>query len=104
MELTPDLKSTAQSTAEQLTKYFQKIDYANVVFEKEHNQVSTKFVLSTIRGITIVGKAEDYDPFKSLDQAADKVIRQLKKLKDQLKDQRPEDLSEQEIEGLSKEV
>lgn len=104
MELSSDLKETARTTAEQLTKFFDKIDYVNIVFDKEHKQVSTKFVLSTVKGITIVGKSEDYDPFKSLDQASDKVVRQLKKLKGKLNQKQPRDLTDEEIQGISEEI
>lgn len=95
MDLSDDLKSSARSLCDQLSRYFDQINYANVVFDRENKRVKTEVIVSTIRGITLVGKAEDFDAFKSLDQAGDKIIRQLKKLKAKLNEKR--DRSEENV-------
>lgn len=88
MDLTEDLKSSVHSMVERLPRYFDRINYVDVVFDSESNQVQAEVIVSTVRGITLVGKSTDYDAFKSLDEASDKIIRQLKKLNDKLNEKR----------------
>lgn len=84
MELSDGLKAAALAEADRLPRYFDRISHVEIVFDKDHNQICTEIITSTVKGKTIVGKSEDYDSYKSLKKAAHKVSRQLKKFNDQL--------------------
>jgi ribosomal subunit interface protein len=90
MDLSDGLKSAARTEADRFPRYFNRISHVEFVFEEDHNQVSTEIITSTVKGKKIVGASEDYDPFKSLKEAASKVARQLKRFNEQLHENRGE--------------
>lgn len=75
----PNLHDAAIQEAEQFKKYHDGIISTHVEFINE----SQKTVLFTVhlQGATLVGKDESDDFKKSLSAAADKIIRQIQKLK-----------------------
>lgn len=75
----PNLQEMAIQEAEQFKKYHDGIISTHVEFINE----SDKVVLFTVhlQGATLVAKEESDDFKKSLSSAADKIVRQIQKLK-----------------------
>jgi len=75
----PQLQEDAKKILEGLSKYSDEITSANVEFL---NETSKTVVISIIlHGNTIVAKEESDDFRKSLNEAEDKIIRQIQKWK-----------------------
>lgn len=75
----PDLNEMALQTAETFSKYNDSIISTNVEFINEVNKI-VQFQVN-VKDSTIVAKHESDDFHKSLHEASDKVVRQLKKWK-----------------------
>lgn len=90
MDLSDGLQAAARTEADRFPRYFNRIRHAEFVFEEDHNQVSAEIITSTVKGKTTGGTSEDHDAFTSLNEAASKVVRQLKRLNETLNQNRGE--------------
>lgn len=75
----PDLNDLAYETAESFTKYNDNIISTNVEFINEANKI-VQFQVH-VKDSTLVAKHESDDFHKSLNEASDKIVRQLRKWK-----------------------
>ncbi len=75
----PRLQEDAKAILEGLSKYSDEITSANVEFLNEGNK--TVVITVNLPGNTLVAKNESDDFQKSLNEAEDKMIRQIQKLK-----------------------
>ncbi len=75
----PDLHDTALEVAEGFTKYHDSIISTNVEFINEH-QKTVEFTVH-LQGSTLVAKESSEDFQKSLHEAGEKIVRQIKKYK-----------------------
>ena len=82
-------KEYAEQKAEKLGKYY-KLGKLEVILDKEAENYCAEFVVSPAKGGTkIVGTAEGAaDWFAAIDQASDKVERQVRKVKEKVKSHR----------------
>ncbi|MCO5252074.1 MAG: HPF/RaiA family ribosome-associated protein [Candidatus Kapabacteria bacterium] len=75
----PKLHEDALAHAEAFVKFHDGIISTNVEFLNETDK--TVIITTHLQGATLVGKDGSDDFHKSLNSAADKVVRQIKKLK-----------------------
>lgn len=75
----PNLHEEALQLAQSFEKYSEEITSTNVEFINENDK--TVIITLNLHGTTLVAKEETDDFHKSLNEAADKIIRQIKKWK-----------------------
>jgi len=78
----------SENAVRQLSRYFDGILRADVTLSYEKTRKSTKVaeVRLSVYGAVLVGIAKTDDFFKSVDEAVDKVLAQLKKYKSKLRE------------------
>lgn len=79
----PNLHDKAIETSENFEKYFEDIVSSNFEFDNQ-NDKAVKISVH-VQGHTLVAEDSTDDFQKSLHEASDKIIRQLRKLKTKLK-------------------
>jgi len=75
----PKLQDEANSIMESFSKYTDEITSANVEFLNENNK--TVIITVHMNGNVLVAKEETDDFHKSLNEASEKIIRQIRKVK-----------------------
>lgn len=95
-QLTPALKDYAESKVQQLTKYFDSIDSAHVIFalEKYRHSVEVSF---RINGKDFNSREESEDMYVSVDRAVEKLERQIQKHKGKRFNKKSPKLAEIEV-------
>lgn len=78
----------SEKAVEQLSHYFDGIIRANVTlaFEKTHKSTKVAEIRISVYNATLVGIAKTDDFFKSVEEAVEKVLVQLKKYKSKLRE------------------
>ena len=99
-DLTDEMKSTAESEMEGLTRYFENIISAEMVLDTERHRRMAELKVRVYNS-TITGSGETDDMYTAIAQAVDKVKGQLKKYKGKLKHKDPEQITET-IDSLTK--
>lgn len=99
-DLTDEMKSTAESEMEGLTRYFENIISAEMVLDTERHRRMAELKVRVYNN-TITGTGETDDMYTAIAQAVDKVKGQLKKYKGKLKQKNPEQITET-IDSLTK--
>ncbi len=81
------LNKYAENAVEQLSRFFDGIIRADMTFSFEKSRKSTKIaeLRVSVYGTVLVGIGKTEDFFKSVDEAVDKVLAQLRKYKSKLK-------------------
>ena len=92
-DLTPEIKARALEEMDNLTRYFERIISAEYILDTERHRRIAELRVKAY-GQTLSGTAETDDMIASIDQAADKMKKQLKKHKGKLKDKKPEEIEE----------
>lgn len=82
MKSSPELHDEAIEAAKKFNKYYDGITTADIIFNNDNE--TSKVVEFTVRvnGHTLVSQVDSDDFQKSLTDSADKIVRQLRKLKD----------------------
>ncbi len=75
----PELHDAAIDAAASFEKYHDGIISTDIIFSNDHSK-SVEFTVR-VKGDTLVAKEDSGDFMKSLNEASDKMIRQLRKLK-----------------------
>jgi len=99
-DLTDEMKSTAESEMDGLTRYFENIISAEMVLDTERHRRMAELKVRVYNN-TITGSGETDDMYTAIAQAVDKVKGQLKKYKGKLKHKDPEQITET-IDSLTK--
>ncbi|HEY3225779.1 MAG TPA: ribosome-associated translation inhibitor RaiA [Planctomycetota bacterium] len=87
MDVTEVLRGYAIGKTERLTRYFDNIQRAEILFCPEKDgQFSAELILHAPRGSVLVVHAQDQTATAGFDTAFAKMERQLTKLKDRLRD------------------
>ena len=96
-ELTPALKDYAETKVQQLTKYFDNIDNARIIFtlEKYRHSVEVSF---HINGKDFNSREESEDMYVSVDRVVEKLERQIRKYKGKRFNKKSPKLAEIEVE------
>lgn len=79
-QLTPALKDYAESKVEQLTKYFDNIENAHIIFELEKYRHAVEVSIH-VNGKDFNGREVSEDMFASVDKVVEKLERQIRKYK-----------------------
>jgi putative sigma-54 modulation protein len=79
-QLTPALKDYAESKVEQLTKYFDNIDNARIIFGLEKYRHSVEMSIH-VNGKDFNSTEESEDMYVSVDRVVEKLERQIQKFK-----------------------
>jgi putative sigma-54 modulation protein len=87
LEVTPPLRDYVNKRLRKVTKYTQKINDIHVILEVQKNQHLVEITLN-FSGHSINGRAKTPDMYGSIDEAWDKVERQLRKLKEKTREHR----------------
>ncbi len=83
-ELSDDLKQKIEQTVQKFSRFYPKIIWVEAILEQEatrDHRKKVEFVVHTNDHHTFAASEETDNFYTSLHKAADKVIRQLKKLK-----------------------
>jgi putative sigma-54 modulation protein len=96
LDITPPLREYVHKRLRKVTKYSRKINDIHVVFEIQKNQHLVEITLN-LSGHSINGSAKTLDMYASIDEAWDKVERQLKKLKERRKEHRVKKKGEMKV-------
>ncbi|MBI4712359.1 MAG: ribosome-associated translation inhibitor RaiA [Planctomycetes bacterium] len=83
--ITGDIKAYAQSRAEKLHKYLDRITHIEIILDHAAKYFVAEMVVHTVRGRTLVAKTQDQNYAAALDLVTDKMERQLTKFKERLK-------------------
>ncbi len=92
-DLTEEMKSTAESEMDGLTRYFENIISAEMVLDTERHRRMAELKVRVYNN-TITGTGETDDIYTAIALAVDKVKGQLKKYKGKLKHRDPEQIAE----------
>ena len=87
VKLTKGLKDFIQERVDKLQRYFDNIIWAQVVLTVEKKAQNAEIVLHAARQ-TFQATAKTTDLYSSVDMAAEKIDKQIKKYKDRMKDHR----------------
>ncbi len=88
-EVTAAMKQRAEEKVRKLLRFYERITWADVVLSVERERHRAEISAGLNRGATVVGKAESDTMIGAIDEAADRIARQLRKHKAKLADRRP---------------
>ena len=92
-DLTDEMKATAESEMDGLTRYFENIISADLVLDTERHRRKAELKVKVYKD-TLTGTGDTDDMYNSISQAVDKVKGQLKKYKGKLKHRDSEEITE----------
>jgi len=88
MEATDALRNYAIEKLTKLTRYIDKLMEANIVLSLEKHRHIAEVTINANR-ITINGREETNDMHSAIDLVMDKIVRQVKKYKDKIRNHKP---------------
>ncbi len=88
IELDGEAKRHLGERIDRLTKHFDGIHKVEVVASKEGDDMKVEMVLHAVRGVTLAAEGVGPGFSAAVDQVLDRMDRQIKKLKERLKDRR----------------
>lgn len=89
LSITDEMREYAERKAEGLTKYFDRIHGIEVILDVEGKRgFSAEMIVGAPRGIQLIGHASDTELHAAVDAVADRLERQLVKLKDRFRSKR----------------
>jgi putative sigma-54 modulation protein len=88
-DVTSGMKNKAQQKVTKLLRFYDRITWVDVVLGVDKERRVAEVTAGLNRGNTVVGKAKSSDMYAAIDQAIDKIARQLRKHKEKLKNRRP---------------
>jgi putative sigma-54 modulation protein len=78
------LQDTITAELQKLEKYYEKITTCHVILDSEHVDKTVEITMNTL-GHQVVGNAKAENIGKAIDEAVEKVERQLKKINEKIK-------------------
>lgn len=91
MEVTQPLKEYAESKANKLTKYFDRIQGVEVVIDNSKDQASVEIKVNAEHNGTFIAHHNDGDAYNCIDACVGKLERQLSDLKKKLRNRKHPD-------------
>ena len=88
MEVTAPLKAYAESKANKLTKYFDRIQEVEIVIDTSKDQASVEMIVNAEHNGKIVAHHNDGDAYACIDACVGKLERQLSELKKKLRNRK----------------
>lgn len=86
MEVTDAIREHVREKASKLPRYYDNIQQIEVILDHEAAKSVTEVIVTAIRRNTFVATARDDDMYASIDQALHKMIEQLRRHKDKVRD------------------
>jgi putative sigma-54 modulation protein len=87
-DVTHAMKENAQEKVAKLFRFYDRITWIDVVLDAEGVHNSAEVSVGLNQGLTLVGKAETDDMYSAIDQAVEKVGRQVRRHKEKQHDHR----------------
>ena len=88
MEITPPLKTYAESKAGKLTKYFDRIQQIEVVIEPGKDEAHVEMIVNAEHNDRFIAHHRDGDAYACVDACVDKLERQLSDHKKKLRNRK----------------
>lgn len=88
MDLTPELRSYAETKAGKLTRFYDRIQTVDVILDGEGNGFEAEMIVKAERKHVFVAKEIGEDMYAAVDLVVDKVERQLRKHKEKLRNRK----------------
>jgi putative sigma-54 modulation protein len=88
MEVTPPLKSYAETKANKLTKYFDRIQGIEVVIDNTKDQAFVEMIVDAEHSGKFVAHHNEGDAYACIDGCVGKLERQLSELKKKLRNRK----------------
>ncbi|HSW47407.1 MAG TPA: ribosome-associated translation inhibitor RaiA [Phycisphaerae bacterium] len=88
LEMTDAMKQYAEEKAGRLSRFYDRVQSAEVVVEREGIQYRVEMVVSTDHKEAFVGQVHAGDYYEALDLVVDKVEGQLRKHKEKLRNRK----------------
>lgn len=86
LEMTPAIEEYAQTKAEKLTRFYDRIEQIEVKIEKTTHGFIAEIITDVEHHDNIISSCEDDDLHASIDSCIDKNVRQLTDLKSKTRD------------------
>jgi putative sigma-54 modulation protein len=86
MEPTAPLKEYVEAKAGKLPRYYDSLLSVEVILDLEADKPVVEIVAQAKRRVTFVAKVRDDDMYACIDQCLDKIVRQLRRHKDRVRD------------------
>jgi len=83
--ITNDMKEYAESKAERLIKYYDRVQSIRVVLDVEGVTSACEMIVKLEHMHDLVGTSKDQDMHAAIDQSVDRLERQLAELKDRIR-------------------
>ena len=87
-EVSIGMKRRAEEKVSKLLRFYERITWVDVTLDSDKDRHTAEISAGLTRGATVTGKAESDAMYGAIDQAVDKVARQLRKHKAKLTDRR----------------
>ncbi len=89
LEITPAIEQYAQEKCEKLPKYFNGVQQIRVVLEQvENNEYEAEVIADVVHHDDFIGRSRGEQLYACVDEAVEKVARQLTDFKEKLRDAR----------------
>jgi putative sigma-54 modulation protein len=85
LELTDAITSYAERKCEKLTKFYDGVQEIEAVLDQRPNEFSAELIVHAVKHEPFVARAEGADVYAAIDQAVDKMSRQLTDFKTKLR-------------------
>lgn len=86
MEPTEPLKQYVEAKAGKLPRYYDSLMGVEVILDLEADQPTVEMVAQGRKRMTFVAKARNEDMYACIDQCVDKLVQQLRRHKDRVRD------------------
>ena len=77
MDVTPALKAFAEEKVNKLTKYYDRIQEIEVIFDAHKDSTSVEIIVNAERKDVFIAREDDGDAYASIDLCINKLERQL---------------------------
>jgi putative sigma-54 modulation protein len=99
IDITEAMRQYAEEKAGKLTRYYDRVESIDVVFDYESSQRRVEMVVRTDHKSTFVAQVEASDYYEAIDLVSDKMGRQLIKHKEKFRNRKHPDRHESGQEG-----
>ncbi len=86
LDMTPTIEEYAQTKAEKLTRFYDRIEQIGVKIEKTTHGFIVELITDVEHHDNIISTSENDDMYAAIDSCVDKSVRQLTDLKNKLRD------------------
>ncbi|MFG0275518.1 MAG: ribosome hibernation-promoting factor, HPF/YfiA family [Phycisphaerales bacterium] len=85
IELTDAIQSYADKKCEKLTRYYDGVQEIEAILDQRATEFTAEILVHAVKHDPFVARADGADVYAAIDQAVDKMARQLADFKDKLR-------------------